>query len=77
MRVEVLTPSEVARLQAEIRRTNRMGGLGSGPGFREAVEKLVADAKGLGANALIDWEREGATLTAKAVTITVDPATCR
>ena len=77
MRVEVLTASEVARLQAEIRRTNRMGNLGSGPGFREAVEKLVADAKRLGANALISWERAGATLTAKAVTITVDPATCR
>ncbi len=36
----------------------------------------MADAKRLGANALINWDREGATLTAKAVTITVDPFTC-
>lgn len=75
-RVEVLSTSEIARLQSEMRRQRGMGGLGSGPAFREAVEELVAEAKRLGANALIDWEREGATLTARAVTISVDPSTC-
>lgn len=75
-RVEALSASEIARLQSEMRRRGGMGGLGSGPGFREAVEELVAEAKRLGANALIDWEREGATLTARAVTISVDPSTC-
>ncbi len=75
-RLEILSASEVARLQAEIRRRSGLRGLGSGPGFREAVRELVAAAKRLGANALIDWGREGTTLKAKAVTITVDPSTC-
>lgn len=75
-RVETVSASELARLQAEMRRPNRMRGLGSGPGFRQAVEELVADAKRLGANALVDWVRDGSTLTAKAVTITVDPSNC-
>ena len=74
--VEVVSASELARLQSEMRRQRGVTGLGSGPGFRRAVEEMVKGAKRLGANALIDWDREGATLTAKAVTITVDPATC-
>ena len=74
--IEVVSASEIARLQSEMRRQRGVTGLGSGPGFRRAVEEMVKGAKRLGANALIDWDREGATLTAKAVTITVDPATC-
>lgn len=76
-RIERVSAADVARLQAELRRSRASRDLGSGPGFREAVQKLVADAKQLGANALIDWDREGATLTAMAVTIAVDPSTCK
>ena len=72
----IVRAEDVTGLIAEMRRPSDDRSLGSGPEFREAVEELVADAKRLGANALIDWERDGATLTAKAVTITVDPATC-
>ena len=47
----------------------------------ETIRELVADAKRLGANALVDWQmRDGAAermLTAKAVTITVDPSSCK
>ena len=74
--IEVVSASELARLQAEMRRARGREGLGSGPGFRRAVEEMVAAAKRMGANALIDWDRERATLKAKAVTITVDPSTC-
>ncbi|WP_423926354.1 hypothetical protein [Candidatus Palauibacter sp.] len=73
-RVMALSAAEIAALQSGRRRLD--GGAGSGSGLREAIGKLVADAKRLGANALINWDREGATLTAKAVTITVDPSTC-
>ena len=52
-----------------------LGGLGFGPGFREVAEKLAADAARPGANAPSDWKREGATLAAKAVTISVNPST--
>lgn len=74
-RIQRVSASELARIRAEMQRSRGLL-LGSGPGFREGVEKLVADAKRLGANALIDWDRAGARLTASAVTITVDPATC-
>lgn len=73
-RVMQLSVAEIAALQSGGRRLD--GGAGSVSGLREAISKLVADARRLGANALINWDREGATLTANAVTITVDPSTC-
>ena len=45
--------------------------------FREALEKTLADAKRLGANALINWRLTRNSLTAEAVTISVDPGSCR
>ena len=45
--------------------------------FREALEKLIADAKRLGANAMITIRMNRNSLTAEAVTISVDPASCR
>lgn len=45
--------------------------------FREALEKLVADAARLGANAMINVRMNRNSLTAEAVTISVDPASCR
>ncbi len=54
----------------------QMTGGGSGQ-LREALERLVSDAQRVGANALINWRRSGISLTAEAVTISVDPATCR
>lgn len=74
-RVMAVSPAEVAALQSGRRRLD--GGAGSVSGLREAVSTMVDEAKRLGANALVDWEREGATLRAKAVTITVDPSTCK
>ncbi|MYH10751.1 MAG: hypothetical protein F4143_11735 [Gemmatimonadales bacterium] len=62
--------SEHGQLQAQ------MAGAGVGQ-FREALERLVADAQRVGANALINWRRSGNSFTAEAVTISVDPATCR
>lgn len=44
--------------------------------LREALEKLIADARRLGANALINWRMNRNSVTAEAVTISVDPATC-
>ncbi len=44
--------------------------------FREALEKLIADATRLGANAMINVRMNRNSLSAEAVTITVDPATC-
>ena len=45
--------------------------------FREALEKILADAERLGANALINWRLSRNSLTAEAVTIAVAPETCR
>ena len=45
--------------------------------FREALERVIADARRLGANALTNWRLNRNSLTAEAVTISVDPATCR
>lgn len=45
--------------------------------FREALEKLVTDAGRLGANAMINVRMNRNSLTAEAVTIAVDPETCR
>lgn len=45
--------------------------------FREALEKTLADARRLGANALINWRLVRNSLTAEAVTISVDPSSCR
>ncbi|MCY3601244.1 MAG: heavy metal-binding domain-containing protein [Gemmatimonadetes bacterium] len=45
--------------------------------FREALEKLVADAARLGANAMINVRMNRNSLTAEAVTISVDPTSCR
>ena len=44
--------------------------------FREALEKLIADATRLGANAMINVRMNRNSLSAEAVTISVDPATC-
>ena len=73
-RVMRVSAAEIAALQSGGRRLD--GGAGSVAGLREAIGKLVADAKRLSANALINWDRQGATLMANAVTITVDPSTC-
>ena len=73
-RVMAVSAAEVAALRSGGRRLD--GGAGSVSGLREAVRTMVADAERLGANALVDWEREGTTLRAAAVTITVDPSTC-
>ena len=45
--------------------------------LRGALEKVIADARRLGANALINWRMSRNSVTAEAVTISVDPATCR
>ena len=45
--------------------------------FREALEKVIVDANRLGANALINVRLSRNSLTAEAVTITVDPESCR
>ncbi len=45
--------------------------------FREALEKVIADARRLGANALINWRLNRNSLTAEAATISVDPTSCR
>ena len=45
--------------------------------FREALEKIIADAQRLGANAMINARLSGNSLTAEAVTISVDPTSCR
>lgn len=50
--------------------------LARSPEFREALEKVVADAKRLGANALINWRQNRNSLSAEAVMIEVDPSTC-
>lgn len=50
--------------------------LARSPEFREALEKVVADGRRLGANALINWRQNRNSLTAEAVTIEVDPSTC-
>ena len=73
-RVMAVSAAEVAALQSGRRRLD--GGAGSVSGLREAVTTMVEEAERLGANALVDWERDGATLRAKAVTIAVDPSTC-
>ena len=50
---------------------------GAGVGtFREALEKVIVETRRLGANALINWRLSRNSLTAEAVTITVDPSTC-
>ncbi|WP_419860277.1 hypothetical protein [Candidatus Palauibacter sp.] len=50
---------------------------GAGAGtFREALEKVIVETRRLGANALINWRWNRNSLTAEAVTITVDPSTC-
>lgn len=50
---------------------------GAGVGtFREALEKVIVETRRLGANALINWRLTRNSLTAEAVTITVDPSTC-
>ncbi len=50
---------------------------GAGVGtFREALEKVIAETRRLGANALINWRMSRNSLTAEAVTIAVDPSTC-
>lgn len=45
--------------------------------IREALEKIIADARRLGANALINWRMNRNSMSAEAVTISVDPVTCR
>ncbi len=50
---------------------------GAGVGtFREALEKVIVETRRLGANALINWRWNRNSLSAEAVTITVDPSTC-
>ena len=44
--------------------------------FREALEKIVADTKRLGANAIVNARLNRNSLSAEAVTISVDPASC-
>ena len=61
--------AEHGQIQAQI------AGAGIGQ-FREALERLVSDARRVGANALINWRRRGISYIAEAVTISVDPATC-
>ena len=72
-RMIMATPEEIARLRSQIGRN--AGAIG--PLVGEVAERLAAEAKRLGANALINFERDGVTIRAEAITITVDPATCR
>ncbi|WP_420448438.1 hypothetical protein [Candidatus Palauibacter sp.] len=44
--------------------------------FREALEKIIADTRRLGANAIINARLNRNSLSAEAVTISVDPASC-
>ena len=55
---------------------DRVDELAGSSDFREALEKLVADATRLGANAMINVRMNRNSLTAEAVSITVDPASC-
>lgn len=66
----------VAEQHGQVQAT--MTGAGSGrSAFREALEKIIADAKRQGANSLINWRVSRNSLTAEAVTIAVAPETCR
>ena len=56
---------------------DRVGEIAGSSDFREALEKLVADAQRLGANAMINVRMNRNSLTGEAVTISVDPVTCR
>ena len=69
----LLTPEEIRRLRSRI----RPGAGAIAPLLDAAAERLAAAARRLGANALINFERDGTTIRAEAVTITVDPATCQ
>ena len=66
----------VAEQHGQVQAT--MAGAGSGrSALREALEKIIADARRQGANSLINWRITRNSLSAEAVTITVDPVTCR
>ena len=65
-------PKESERGQVQV----QIVGDGSGR-MREVLERLVADARRVGANALVNWRRSGISYIAEAVTISVDPTTCR
>ena len=60
----------------ETERVERERALAGSSEFREALEKILADVERLGANAMINARLNRNSLTAEAVTITVDPATC-
>ena len=74
-RTMVVRASEVG----SIRRGSQTGG--SVSALREAIGELVTEARRLRANALVDWRMRGGArerrLTAKAVTITADPSSCK
>ena len=55
----------------------RLAEIAGSSDFREALEKLVTDAERLGANAMINVRMNRNSLTAEAVSISVDPVSCR
>ena len=64
-------------VDAEAEDADRIRQMARSSEFREALEKVLADANRLGANALINWRLSRNSLTAEAVTISVSPETCR
>ena len=64
-------------VDAEAEEADRVRQMARSSEFREALEKILADARRLEANALINWRLSRNSLTAEAVTITVSPETCR
>lgn len=66
-----------ATIPANVEQDERERMLAGSSEFREALEKLIADVKRLGANAMINARLNRNSLTAEAVTISVDPTSCR
>lgn len=68
---------DLGTLRVADTRTPTRGGSGGGRRFAGGpIEKLVEDARALGANALIDYQANGELISAQAAYIEVDPAGC-
>lgn len=72
--LEQCPKEELGRVSAPVT-AGAGGGLREG-GLREAVERLITDARRLGGNALVDFGEDRGSVRAVAAKIEVDPATC-